>query len=114
VVFTEKDYNTPSSYLQYVQYTNTILRDLIDTIVNNNPKAVIIVMGDHGYRLESAENLPRHHFNILNAVYYPDKDYRLLYDEISGCNQFRVVFNKLFHHHFPLLKDSSVYIIDKK
>ena len=114
VIFTEKDYNTPSSYLQYVQYTNRILKDLIDTIVENNPKAVIVLMGDHGYRLESTEILPRHHFSILNAVYYPDKDYRLLYDEVSGCNQFRVVLNKLFHQNFPLLKDSSVYIIDKK
>jgi hypothetical protein len=36
-----------------------------------------------------------------------------LYDSISGVNQFRVVFNKLFHQHLPLLKDSSTYLKDK-
>ena len=113
-VFTEDDYNTPSSYLEYLQYTNGILRNLVDTIISNNPQAVIILMGDHGYRLKSKEPHPAHHFNNLNAVYYPDKNYAGLYKNISGCNQFRVIFNKLFDQNFPLIKDSTVYIIDKK
>jgi hypothetical protein len=113
VIFHEDDYNTPASYLQYLEYTNNIMEDALDTILYNNPKAVIVLMGDHGYRLRTNDPHPLYHFNNLNAVYYPDKDYRGLYKDISGCNQFRVIFNKLFKQNFPLLKDSSIYIIDK-
>lgn len=114
IIFKEDDYNTPSSYLQYVEYTNLILKDVVDTIQFNNPKAVIILMGDHGYRLKTKDPFPLHHFNNLNAVYFPDHDYKGLYSDISGCNQFRVIFNKLFYQNFPLIKDSSIYIVDKR
>jgi len=113
IIFKEDDYNTPSSYLEYVDYTNSILKDLVNIILTNNPNAVIILMGDHGYRLPTNESNPIHHFNNLNAVYYPDKDYKQLYNSISGCNQYRVIFNKLFNLNFSLLKDSSIFIKDK-
>ena len=41
----------PDSYLAYIPYTNDKLKALIDTIqTNTNHQAVIILMGDHGYR----------------------------------------------------------------
>ncbi len=103
-----------SAYLEYVTYANSRIREMITAIQQQNPSAVIILMGDHGNRDSTKEVFPVRYFQNLNAVYYPDNDYKGLYDSISGVNQFRVVFNKLFKQNLPLLKDSSIYIMDKK
>jgi Sulfatase len=114
IVFSEDDYNNPLSYLQYVEYTNHFIKDIVDPILINNPNAVIVLMSDHGYRPTTRDPYPLDYFSNLNAVYYPDKDYKLLYKDISGCNQFRAIFNKLFNQNFPFLKDSTILVIDKK
>jgi hypothetical protein len=101
------------AYLEYVTYANSRIREMITAIQQHNPSAVIILMGDHGNREFTNEAFPVRFFQNLNAVYYPDNDYKELYDSISGVNQFRVVLNKLFKQHQPLLKDSSTYLIDK-
>ncbi|MFL5745933.1 MAG: hypothetical protein ACJ751_14770, partial [Niastella sp.] len=103
-----------SAYLEYVTYANSRIREMITAIQQQNPSAVIILMGDHGNRDSTKEVFPVRYFQNLNAVYYPDNDYKGLYDSISGVNQFRVVFNKLFKQNRPLLKDSSIYLKDKK
>jgi phosphoglycerol transferase MdoB-like AlkP superfamily enzyme len=98
---------TAAGYTGYIPYVNSHIESMIAKIQHDNPSAVIILMGDHGFR----SNTPREHwFKNLNAVYFPDKDYRVLYDSISCANQFRVIFNKLFKQSFPLVKDSSVYL----
>jgi hypothetical protein len=103
-----------ASYLEYVQYVNSQVKDLVDTVMKNNPSATIIVMGDHGFRTSTADPHPLYHFQNMNAIYYPDRDYRMLYDSIVAVNQFRVVFNKMFHQSFPLLPDSTIFLRDKK
>ncbi|MES1161384.1 MAG: hypothetical protein ABUM51_11540, partial [Bacteroidota bacterium] len=102
-------------YLDYLPYTNSRIKELIDTIqLNTHGSAVIILMGDHGFRWELPGRGHLNYFQNQNAVYFPDKDYHMLYDSISGVNQFRVLFNQLFDQHFPLLKDSVVFLTDKK
>ncbi|MEP7230281.1 MAG: sulfatase-like hydrolase/transferase [Ginsengibacter sp.] len=103
------------AYLQYVSYTNTRIRDLISAIKRNtNNKAVIIFMGDHGFRKPTADGDLTHYFDNQNAVYIPSKDYHLLYDSVSAVNQFRIIFNTLFRQDFTILKDSSIFLTDKK
>ncbi len=103
----------PASYLEYVTYTNSTIKELINTIQQNKPGAVIIILSDHGFR-EKGSKKYEHFFRNMNAVYYPDKDYSMLYDSITNANEFRVVLNKLFHQSFPLLKDSTILLVDKK
>lgn len=100
-------------YLEYLTYANSRIKEMITLIQKQNPEAVIILMGDHGHRSATNEAFPHRFFQNMNAVYFPDNDHKLLYDSISGVNQFRVVFNKLFNQSLPLLKDSSIYLIDK-
>jgi hypothetical protein len=102
-----------SSYLEYLTYANSRIREMVTSIQQQNPSAVIILMGDHGNRDITKEAFPIRHFQNLNAVYYPDNDYKMLYDSISGVNQFRVVLNKLLQQKLPVLKDSSIYLIDQ-
>jgi hypothetical protein len=98
------------AYLEYVQYANTQIEQLVNTIqFNTAGKAVIILMGDHGFRENIGSNM-RQNYQCLNAVYFPGKDYSRLYDSISSVNQFRVVFNTMFNQSLPLLKDSAVFL----
>jgi hypothetical protein len=114
-IVTHQDEQHPEYYLQYLPYTNSCAEDLISTIKkNSNGQAVIIFMSDHGYRYFSSGKIPSYIFNNQNAVYFPDRDYHLFYDSVSGVNQFRILFNKLFRQNFPLLKDSVLFLKNKE
>ncbi len=109
-----KDINT-EAYLEYVTYTNTRLKKLITAIKQNTKgRAVIIFMGDHGFRKPTIDKDTSHFFENQNAVYFPGNYYRLFNNHITGVNQFRVIFNALFQQEFPLLKDSTFFLADKK
>jgi hypothetical protein len=111
-----KEYKERSApaYLEYLQYANSKIEKLIDDLLKNtNRKATILVLSDHGFRHGTAPTVPLWHFQNLNAVYFADQNYSLLYDSISNVNQFRVVINSLFKQKIPLLRDSIVYLKDK-
>jgi hypothetical protein len=104
----------PQAYLDYLPYTNSKIKELLSTIQHNsNDSAVIIFMGDHGFRDQTNDPNPFYFFQNQNAVYFPDKDYHLFYDSISNVNMFRVTFDKLFKQNIPLLKDSCIFLHDK-
>lgn len=114
-VFELNDEKFYQAYLDYIPYTNEKAKDLINTIQQNtNNSAVIIFLGDHGFRHTTDPNNLFNYFQNQNAVYFPDKDYHTLYDSISTVNEFRAVFNKLFDAKFPMLKDSTIFLMDKK
>ena len=48
-------------------------------------------------------------FSIMNAYYFPDKDYSSLYPSITPVNTFRVIFNKYFDENLPLLPDNNYF-----
>ncbi|MGZ8508895.1 MAG: hypothetical protein ACXWWA_00910 [Chitinophagaceae bacterium] len=100
-----------SLYLDQLIYTNTWL-DSLAAATNkkfSRPR-VVVIQGDHGRRdigLYDALNREKQFMN-LNAFYFSDKNYELLYDSISSVNTFRVVLNKYFRAGLPLLKDSTI------
>ncbi len=69
-------------------------------------------MGDHGFRHFIKPVAMEYHFMNLNSVYLPGNNYAGFYDSISGVNQFRIILNKQFNQQFPLLKDSSSFMIE--
>lgn len=97
------------AYLQYLVYTNRkILAFLRKLKQQDNGKAVILLMSDHGYRGTARKNNKLAWYNF-NAVYLPNGQYAGWYDGMTNVNQFRVLFNTLFHQRLPLLKDSIVH-----
>ncbi len=115
VVYKEWQELDTDAYLGYVTYTNTKIKELISTIKQNTKgQAVIIFMGDHGFRKATMDRDHAHYFENQNAVYFPGENYNLFYDSASTVNQFRVIFNTLFRQNFPLLKDSTIFLTDKK
>jgi len=99
-------------YLNYIPYTNKKIREIVTAIKKNTDgKAVIIFMSDHGMRYtRPGEERNPYCFNNQAAIYFPDRDYRMLNDSLTAVNQFRVLFNKLFQQQLPLLKDSTFYL----
>lgn len=95
-------------YLDQLRYTNTLIRDLVSTLLaGEGPKPVIILQADEGpfpersrsagfsWREATAEEL-RVKTGILNAYYFPDGDYTGVYEHITSVNTFPLVLNKHF------------------
>lgn len=103
-----------SLYIDQLIYTNT----WIDSIATAASKSfarprVVVLMGDHGYRDRKNEPTTRDkQFMNLNAFYFSDHEYTGLYDSISCVNTGRVVLNKYFNAQLPLIKDSTIRMIE--
>ncbi len=99
------------AYIEYLQYSNKKLLDLVDFITKNSARpAVIMLLGDHGFRQLTSDIDKKYHFMNLNAVYFPNGNYAGFYDGMTNVNQFRVTLNSLFGQKLPLLKDSTSYL----
>jgi Sulfatase len=102
-----------NDYIEYLQYGNKRLLELIDNILAGSASPpLIIVLGDHGFRHPDKKVDLAYDFINLNAVYFPDGDYSRFYDGISNVNQFRLIFNQYFGQRLPLLKDSTTSLRD--
>lgn len=87
-------------YFEGITYLNNSLLPIIQKLVDSKNPPIILIQGDHGNRrLLQLE--------ILNAYYFPDKNYQSLYPSISPVNSFRIIFNKYFGSSMPLLPDRS-------
>lgn len=101
-------------YVGQVTYTNTLVLDLVDTILaESEVPPVIILQADHGTLstgfLEAGQvtdAMLRERSAIFNAYYLPGGDDQL-YPDITPVNTFRVVFNTTFGTQLPLLEDTT-------
>jgi hypothetical protein len=88
-------------YVNGITYLNSKLLPLLKVLQSSSTTPpIIILQGDHGNMIFQQQE-------ILNAYYFPDRDYHLLYSKISPVNSFRVVFNKYFLESKPLLPDRA-------
>jgi len=102
------------NYVEYLQYCNGRMLPLIDSIISfSDSPPVIMLLADHGFKEGVSKEEHKYVFPNLSAVYFPDRNYRQLYDSISNVNQFRVLLNTEFDQHLPLLTDSTVYLWDE-
>lgn len=107
--------NYIAGYRGQIQYINRLVLETVDAILQRSTTPpIIIIQGDHGpgayLHWGSLENtLPAERFGILNAYYFPDRDYSLLYPSISPVNSFRVLFNHFFNADDELLQDRHYY-----
>lgn len=102
--------NESDGYLQQIKYSSLLIKQLVE--IANKPRSrplVLIIEGDHGFRGDTPIRSEKETaFMNLNAFYFSDGDYKLLYDDISPVNTFRIVLNKYFKQELPLLKDTTV------
>lgn len=102
-------------YIDQIAYANRIIEDLVATLqADDRPPAVILVQADEGpfperdgrvpWQEATAEEL-RIKTGILNAYYFPGRDYAALRPGITPVNSYRVLFNALFGTDFAQLPD---------
>lgn len=96
----------PRYYTYNVRHANQSLLRMTDSILRHDPRAAIVILGDHGYRYNVGDGWHPSYFRNLSAVYFPDHDYRSLPDSFSNVNVFRLVLNKVCGTRYPLLPDS--------
>jgi hypothetical protein len=111
VKYNSEDYPLPEyelAYLQYLVFTNRQMMKYLNGLLSHTENnAVILLMSDHGYR--GIKKCKDQMYKVLNAVFLPSQNNILFYQGMSNVNQFRVLFNTLFHEKLPLVKDSIVF-----
>lgn len=100
----------PSYLLGYpdqIHFLNKRVLEVIESILElSTDPPIIILQADHGALMHVGEE---GRMAILNAYYFPDKNYSALYKSISPVNSFRVIFNQFFGQDFRLHEDLSLY-----
>ena len=96
-----------------MKYTNLLIQNLVAFVSKpSSRKKVVVIQGDHGYRFYDSKIDRQKEFMNLNAMHFSDGNPDSLYDGISPVNTFRVVLNRYFCQELPLLRDSSIYLIN--
>ncbi len=99
--------------LDYLKYTNRRMMQLSDTLVKNDPGAIIILLSDHGYG-DTPETQRKLHCNNFMAIHLPDADYARIGKLRSNVNLFRIILNQYFGQQLPLQKDSCYSINEEE
>lgn len=110
------------AYLDQVKYTDKLLKQLIQEILQKSKRPPIIVLqSDHGpqtmlvtdrmgtWNPHPTQEMLNERFGILNAYYFPSGGKELLYGSISPVNTFRIIFNTYFGADYDLLEDKSYF-----
>ncbi|HLG91079.1 MAG TPA: sulfatase-like hydrolase/transferase, partial [Candidatus Saccharimonadales bacterium] len=109
-------------YLDQLKCTNTKIQQIVDYILSNSDtKPIIIIQSDEGpYPKAFRQNrdlnwgdatleMLQQKAEILNAYYFPDKNYSKLYQSISPVNSFRVIFDQYFGTDLGLIEDKHYF-----
>jgi len=89
-------------YLSYLKYTNGELINMVDGLIKNDPKSIIIIMSDHGYRGMIPRNAALQ-YDIQFYVRTPEQHYSKWPDTVDGTNAFRILLNNEFDQHLDYL-----------
>jgi hypothetical protein len=109
----EGNQSNKEAYIEYLQYSNKKLIELVQHILQSSATPpIIVLMGDHGFRHFNEPVDSKYYFLNLVSVHLPSKNYSGFSDSLSGVNLFRVVLNTQFEQHLPFLKDSTSYLKD--
>lgn len=96
-----------SAYIGYLKYTNKIMLEIVDGILEHKSNSIIILISDHGNRYKRDPKMKESDFNNFLAVYAPDKQFIGLSDTVSLVNLFRIVLNERFDQQLPLIHSNQ-------
>ena len=110
------DWGDKKKYLNQLKFINSKTKKIIDDILKNDKKSIIILQSDHGTSFNSHawEYPPKKYFIqerslILNSILLNDYSNNSLHQNISSVNTFRVIFNSVFDENFEILNDSTYF-----
>jgi hypothetical protein len=109
----EGNQSNKAAYIEYLQYSNKKLIELVEQILRSSATPPIIVLaGDHGFRHFNEPVESKYYFLNLVSVHLPSKNYAGFSDSLSGVNLFRAILNDQYGQRLPFLKDSTSYLKD--
>lgn len=103
-------FSNPSAYLAQLQYTDMRIQDSVEKLLENEPKPIIIIQSDHGFRFQIDENDDPNKHGFLNfaAYYFPDEELNEdEYSVITPANTFRILFNEYFGTDYEILDNKA-------
>lgn len=103
-----KGWEPKENYIAQTRYFNNVLLKFVNTVVQNDKNAIIIIQSDHGPWIKSknGDEIFEARSMILNAIRMPEANDSLLYRSISSINTFRLLRKVYFKEKIELLKDS--------
>jgi hypothetical protein len=101
-------------YINQIKYINQRVLEFTSYLQAIDDPNIIIVQGDHGPRSDVDLDYEKNSCifeatSILNVYYFPDQDYKDLYQSISPVNTFRAIFNKYFDTNMNYYPDQSFF-----
>jgi hypothetical protein len=117
-VFTaEGDYDSSApdahipGYATNVEFLDNRMGAIVQALAENSEiEPIIILQGDHG---PTGEPTPEQRMPILNAYFVNEEAQSDLYAGISPVNSFRVIFNNYLGTDYPILEDTSYYLLTR-
>jgi hypothetical protein len=107
----------PHAYLEQLQYTDIKIQEIVEKLLDSEPKPIIIIQSDHGVRFEIDEKDEQpldHSFLNFAAYYFPDVELdKDEYPVITPVNTFRILFNKYFGTDYELLENRAFLELER-
>lgn len=101
------------NYIGQLEFANKkILKSIDEILSNSKTDPIIIIQSDHGSEFPDSatnENKIREKMANFNSYRLPHGGEKILYDEITPVNSFRVIFNYYFNGDYVLLDDKSYW-----
>jgi len=98
-------------YLEYLQYSNKVLIDLVDFMLQHSQKSpVIILISDHGFRHYSKKVDESYDFYNLNATFLPNRYIPNFREGMSNVSYMRSLLNLLFNQHLEINRQDRYFI----
>lgn len=113
--YTDSSWDIKTQFVQQIQFTNKKSIELIDKILENERKSIIIIQSDHGSAFGINLQDPTNddifqRLSNLNAIYFPDKEHlEALTNDRTNVNTFRIVFNSYFGSDYEILEDKTYW-----
>jgi len=102
-------------YIQQVQFSNKMMKKIVNEILSKEKPVIIIFQSDHGTAWDVNWSEPSkddvwERLKNFNAIYFPDEEKRkMLKDDRTAVNTFRIVFNSYFGSNYEMLEDKMYW-----
>jgi len=107
--YNDRDYN----YIGQLEFANKkIIKSIDEILLNSKTDPIIILQSDHGSIVPNSatdEERIQEKMANFNSYRLPHGGEKILYDEITPVNSFRVIFNYYFNGDYDLLDDKSYW-----
>jgi hypothetical protein len=102
------------AYIDQLKFANKEITKVIEKILDENEKSIIILQSDHGSGFDidwknPDKSMMSQRLSILNAYYAPEISKNQFHENITPVNSFRIVFNEYFNGNYEMLEDRNYW-----